>query len=524
MSLTCDLKKLKEYKISDLKNLCDDIRKDIISAVSVNGGHLASNLGTVELTVALDYVFDCPNDKIIFDVGHQCYTHKILTGRSLDNLRKSNGISGFPKCEESKYDCFNTGHASTALSVACGFMRANKLNGRTGKVISVIGDGSFGGGESFEALNDMNQIDYGCLIVLNDNEYTIDKTQGVIASSEENLKNYLKALNVEYLGTVDGHDVENLVKTFRCAYDDKKHRLIRAVTKKGYGFECAPSKSHSVSNAQIKTFGAAAGEELSDLLLSDDKNVFITAAMGSSFGIEKFAKSAPSRFIDVGICEQHAVTLAAAMAKEGFKPYVGIYSSFLQRSYDQILSDVSLQNLPVTFLIDRSGLVDGDGETHQGIYDIDFLINIPNMRLFSACDKSEFLKAIKENTNSPKAIRFSKYCIEGPNIPSENKKIRIYATSSVLKKFAFSLAKSVSADVFSAYDLNKNLDDNYINVVLEDSVGGSYFKSLKLKNSLGYHVLKPLYRQADIDELIIVNFNKDKILSDIEKLKTFCPR
>ena len=193
MSLTCDLKKLKEYKISDLKNLCDDIRKDIISAVSVNGGHLASNLGTVELTVALDYVFDCPSDKIIFDVGHQCYTHKILTGRSLDNLRKSNGISGFPKCEESKYDCFNTGHASTALSAACGFMRANKLNGRTGKVISVIGDGSFGGGESFEALNDMNQIDYGCLIVLNDNEYTIDKTQGVIASSEENLKNYLNS-------------------------------------------------------------------------------------------------------------------------------------------------------------------------------------------------------------------------------------------------------------------------------------------------------------------------------------------
>ena len=262
-----------------------------------------------------------------------------------------------------------------------------------------------------------------------------------------------------------------------------------------------------------------AGEELSDILLIDKKAVFITAAMGSSFGIDKFIKFAPERFIDVGICEQHAVTLAAAMAKEGLRPYVGIYSSFLQRAYDQILSDVSLQNLPVTFLIDRSGLVDGDGETHQGIYDIDFLINIPNMRLFSACDKSEFLKAVKENTNSPKAIRFSKYCLDGLDNEQHGKKVRIYATSSVLKKFALSLAKEADADVFSAYDLNAPLDDSYLNVVIEDSVGGSYFKSLGLKHALGYRVIKPLYRQAEIDELIAVNFDKNKILFDIGELK-----
>lgn len=519
MSLSLDLKKLKKYDVSSLNNLCEDIRKDIISAVNVNGGHLASNLGAVELTVALDYVFDCPNDKIIFDVGHQCYAHKILTGRSLDNLRKSNGVSGFPKCEESEFDCFNTGHASTALSVACGFMRANILNNTQNKIVTVIGDGSFGGGEAFEALDDMSSIKSGCLIVLNDNEYTIDKTKGSILSSEENLKNYLKAVDIEYMGSADGHDVANLVDIFSKAYSADKCRLIRVVTKKGFGFECAPTKSHSISNAVTKTFGALAGEELSDILLIDKKAVFITAAMGSSFGIDKFIKFAPERFIDVGICEQHAVTLAAAMAKEGLRPYVGIYSSFLQRAYDQILSDVSLQNLPVTFLIDRSGLVDGDGETHQGIYDIDFLINIPNMRLFSACDKSEFLKAVKENTNSPKAIRFSKYCLDGLDNEQHGKKVRIYATSSVLKKFALSLAREADADVFSAYDLNAPLDDSYLNVVIEDSVGGSYFKSLGLKHALGYRVIKPLYRQAEIDELIAVNFDKNKILFDIDELK-----
>lgn len=443
-----DLKKMNE---KELGLLTYSIRDFLLDNVSKTGGHLASNLGVVELTIALHRVFDSPKDKIIWDVGHQSYVHKILTGRAKDfpTLRQLDGLSGFPKTCESPCDCFNTGHSSTSISAAAGMAAARDLKGEKHEVIAVIGDGSLTGGMAYEALNNIGASKSKVIVVLNDNGMSISPNIGGIsqhldslrtskgylgakkfiknriaaipsvgkgiANSLADLKNDIKysmmdyggvlfeELGFTYFGPVDGHDIAKLCDAFNRAKMLDEPVIIHVITKKGKGYrnaEKAPGKFHGIApfdpetgevltKPQRPTYSALMGEHLVSLARNDKRIVAITAAMGEATGLGNFAKEFPDRFFDVGIAEQHAVTFAAGLAKEGFRPFVCIYSSFLQRAYDQILHDVCLQKLPVTFMIDRAGIVGADGETHNGIFDLSYLNPMPNMTVLApTCDKA----------------------------------------------------------------------------------------------------------------------------------------
>ena len=443
-----DLKKMDE---KELGLLTYSIRDFLLDNVSKTGGHLASNLGVVELTIALHRVFDSPKDKIIWDVGHQSYVHKILTGRAKDfpTLRQLDGLSGFPKTCESPCDCFNTGHSSTSISAAAGMAAARDLKGEKHEVIAVIGDGSLTGGMAYEALNNIGASNSKVIVVLNDNGMSISPNIGGIsqhldslrtskgylgakkfiknriaaipsvgkgiANSLADLKNDIKysmmdyggvlfeELGFTYFGPVDGHDIAKLCDAFNRAKMLDEPVIIHVITKKGKGYrnaEKAPGKFHGIApfdpetgevltKLRRPTYSALMGEHLVSLARNDKRIVAITAAMGEATGLGNFAKEFPDRFFDVGIAEQHAVTFAAGLAKEGFRPFVCIYSSFLQRAYDQILHDVCLQNLPVTFMIDRAGIVGADGETHNGIFDLSYLNPMPNMTVLApTCDKA----------------------------------------------------------------------------------------------------------------------------------------
>lgn len=446
---------IKQFDTQEWAPLADEIREFLLENVSVTGGHLASNLGCVELTMALHLVLDFPKDKIIWDVGHQSYTHKILTGRQkeFEHLRQYGGMSGFPKRKESETDVFETGHSSTSISAAIGMAKANELNGKDGTIVAVIGDGSFTGGLAYEALNNLARLKSSCLIVLNDNEMSIDKNVGgmsgylnkirvgqayndVKSGVEKGLMNipgigeglakavkrgkdsikellvpgmFFEDLGITYIGPIDGHNIGEMLDTFESAIRLKKPVVVHVKTKKGKGYRYAekyPKHFHGVTPFDVQTGKALKkkdkmtntdvfGRKMLEIGRENPKVVAITAAMASGTGLDKFANAYPKRFFDVGIAEQHAVVFAAGLSSLGMIPVVAVYSSFLQRAYDQILHDVCLQKLHVIFAIDRSGLVGQDGETHQGIFDISYLAQIPNMTIIAPKNRYELTKALE---------------------------------------------------------------------------------------------------------------------------------
>ena len=432
------ISELRDLDFDKLNILASDIRKFLVENISLTGGHLASNLGVVDVTLALFKVFDFDNDKIVFDVGHQCYTYKILTGRKdkMSKLRKYKGISGFPKTIESKYDFFNTGHASNSISAALGMARARDLKNEKHNVIAFIGDGSLTGGMTFEALNDIGYRKSKLLIILNDNGMAISSNVGSLSNClnqirinpfynsikkkthyqldkiksrkmikfVKNIKNsvkglilpsmYFENLGIKYIGPIDGHDIKKMCKVFSKIKKFDEPVVVHIRTKKGKGYEYAeknPNKYHGVNPFSIidgtsnqkkeVSYSSKFGEKLVSLAANDNRIVAITAAMKDGTGLTKFADLYKERFFDVGICEEHAVSLAAGLAISGFKPFFAVYSSFLQRGFDQIIEDVCMQKLPVVFVVDRSGIVGEDGETHHGIFDNSYLSLIPGLTI-----------------------------------------------------------------------------------------------------------------------------------------------
>lgn len=458
---------LKKLTLQQKKKLAEEIRNYIIEIVSKNGGHLASNLGVVELTIALHTVFNVPEDKIIWDVGHQCYVHKILTGRreEFKNLRKPNGLAGFPKSNESPADSFNTGHSSTSISAALGMARARDLQGKNNAVIAVIGDGALTGGMALEALNDAGYSKCKMTVILNDNEMSISpnvgglnkflgklRTKKLYTTTNNLLKKQISSVPVigkpmvvgiqrikraikqlvihkmffedigfTYLGPVDGHNIEELESILKTSKQVNGPVLIHVLTKKGKGYKFAeknPDKFHAISpfnieNGELKTpkekdYSKVFGEKIVELAKENSKIVAVTASMKNGTGLADFAQEFPYRFFDVGIAEQHAVTMAAGMAKEGMIPFVPIYSSFYQRAYDQIIHDVAMQNLSVIMCVDRAGIVGADGETHQGTLDMAFFRLVPNLTIMAPKDFKEFEDMLEfaVGLNKPVVIRY----------------------------------------------------------------------------------------------------------------------
>lgn len=426
---------IKELSVAQLKELCETLRDKIITTVTNNGGHLSSNLGVVELTVALHYVFDFPEDKIVFDVGHQCYAHKLLSGRqdNFSTIRKRGGLSGFPKREESAYDSYNTGHAGTSISAALGIAKARDLKGENFNVIALIGDGSFNNGLVYEAFNSLKPLNTNILVILNDNGMSISPTVGsmheyleILSNDNQHNKKIEKHANIferfgfSYDGVYDGNDVEVLISKLREIKEKLRTQsvILHIYTKKGKGYsfcEENPQDTHGVLGSNSKPmpeYSHVLGQTLCKLAEKDKRIFAVTAAMTPSLGLSEFFEKYPERSIDVGICEEHATILCAALATQGIKPYYAVYSTFLQRSYDEIIVDICSQNLPVTICLDRSGISGADGETHQGVFDISFLSCIPNLTIAVPKDGDEFRRMIEMSAdyNSPLVIRYPKDC------------------------------------------------------------------------------------------------------------------
>ena len=495
---------LKKLSISELEKLCSELRSEIIRITAKQGGHLGSNLGAIELIVAIHYVFDCPNDKLLLDVGHQSYAHKLLTNRRelMENLRSKGGASGFLDPNESEYDYFISGHASTSLSAAIGAAKARDLNRKKSNIISVLGDGALSGGMIYEALNNVAGIkDF--IVILNDNQMSISESVGSmkqylsrLLASKKGLslrKNTGKILNkiplkfskslekfiknsvcafhggtifeefgLQYIGPIDGHNLKDLISTFKNIKEVANYKpvIIHTLTTKGKGHALAEkdaTRMHGVEKKIKNTYTDVFENKIAELASTDEKIVCITAAMKSGCGFTKFASMFPDRFFDVGIAEAHAVTFAAGLAKEGFKPYVAIYSTFLQRAFDQIYHDVVLQNLPVRFIIGKAGVPGPDGKTHSGIYDVAMLQNFPNFVIMAPSSKQELEYMLEFSTcddTSPMAIRFPKAeAFDFPsnsnfsdksNIILEGEKSLIISTGNLLKTVleAISISKT----------------------------------------------------------------------------------
>ena len=466
---------IKKLDIDELNALADEIKLFLIESIEKTGGHLSSNLGTIELTLAMHYVFDSPSDNFIWDVGHQAYTHKILTGRKdlMSTLRQKDGLSGFTKRSESEHDVFGAGHSSTSISAALGIAMANKINNKFDTSIAVIGDGALTGGMSFEAMNHAGDTDANLLIILNDNDMSISKNVGALSKyltrlisgkiystmkskslellerlpriqkfakrSEEHLKGMIlpgtlfEELGIDYFGPIDGHDISILIKTLENLKNLDKPRILHIITKKGHGLEAAeenPLKFHGISppsssSDNFPSYSSVFGKWLCNTAKDDQSLIGITPAMSEGSGMVDFANSFPERFVDVAIAEQHAVTLAGGIAIKGLKPVVAIYSTFLQRGYDQFIHDIALQNLNVTFAIDRAGLVGADGATHAGIFDLSFLRCIPNIIIIAPSSSLEMYKALNfaHKFDGPVCVRF----------PRGKSKVEEFVTESTIE-------------------------------------------------------------------------------------------
>lgn len=429
-------KNLKSYTADELIVLCERLREKIKSTVVKNGGHLSSNLGVIELTVALHYVFDFPTDKLIFDVGHQCYAHKLLSGREdgFETLRRRGGLSGFPKREESAFDCYNTGHAGTSVSAALGFAKARDIKGENFNVIAVIGDGSFNNGLVYEAFNSLRPLNTNVLVILNDNGMSISPTVGSMHEYLEQLSqnarhiakvekhsNIFERFGFSYDGVHDGNDLFSMIAKLSEIKEKLKLQsvILHVLTKKGKGYsfcEENPQITHGISGGEKKqavSYSEALGKTLVEIARNDKAITAVTAAMTPSLGLTEFFERYPERSIDVGICEEHATILCAALAAQGLKPYYAVYSTFLQRSFDEIILDICSQNLPVTLCIDRAGISGEDGETHQGVFDLSFLNLIPNLTVAVPKDVEEFKRMLVASAsfNAPLAIRYPKDCV-----------------------------------------------------------------------------------------------------------------
>ena len=427
------MENLKYIPVEELPALAEQLRTRIIEVIAAHGGHLGASLGVVELTIALHYVFDTPDDILVWDVGHQCYAHKLLTGRSeaFAHIRQQGGISGFPKREESQYDAFGTGHSSTSLSAVLAMALVSALEGNTQRQhIAVIGDAAIASGMAFEALNHAGTTDANMLIILNDNAMAIDPTVGALKDYFSSLRQgahetFFSDLNIKYKGTIDGHDLPALIEALKAEKNERGVRLLHVVTTKGKGFAKAEAEQVRYHSPALfdKTTGEplpeaptlpakyqeVVGQTLTELARSNPKIIAITPAMSSGSGLLSLQQAFPDRVFDVGIAEQHAVTFAAGWAARGFIPYCIVYSTFLQRAYDQLIHDVALQNLPVVFCIDRAGLVGEDGATHHGVFDMAFLRPIPNLIIASprnATELRQLLYTAQLSLPHPIAIRY----------------------------------------------------------------------------------------------------------------------
>jgi 1-deoxy-D-xylulose-5-phosphate synthase len=522
---------LKALSLTELAGLADEIRPYIIDIISKTGGHLSSNLGIVELTIALHYVFNTPEDKIIWDVGHQCYTHKILTGRRdrFKTIRQDEGLSGFPSRKESPYDVFDTGHASNSISIAVGLAESKKRVNNNQKIIAVIGDGSLTGGMAFEALNQAGHLKSDLIVILNDNEMSISKNIGAMSSYlnrimtgefvsnireeikkitknmptvyktaryiEETIKGFFtpgmlfEELGFQYFGPVDGHNMGHLIEMLRNVKRLKGPLLIHIMTKKGKGYTYAeddPERFHGISAFELttgesirsggKTYTDIFGATMTELARKDERIVAITAAMGLGTGLDTFSDLFPERFYDIGIAEQHGVTFAAALAVGGLKPFVAIYSTFLQRAYDQIVVDVCLQNLPVVFAVDRSGIVGQDGPTHHGVFDLSFFRHVPNMVLMSPKDENELRQMLYSAYvyNRPVAIRYPRGEAQGVPMDETFKEIPL-GTWEILKEGEELTIIACGNMVYPALDVAEELEKEGINIGV---INGRFIKPM----------------------------------------------
>lgn len=565
---------LKELSISEEKILAEEIRTFLVDHVSGTGGHLASNLGIVELTIALHKIFDSPKDKIIWDVGHQAYVHKILTGRKndFDNLRKLDGLSGFPKRAESQHDVYDTGHSSTSLAAALGMATARDISGEKNEVVAVVGDGSITGGPAFEGLNVIGQSGTKVIVILNDNGMSISKNIGGISEHLGKLRTSDKYINVKekvksaldkipvigdrlkfaiggtkeklkyaiinqgvlfeelgltYIGPISGHDLESLEDVFNLAKSADEPVLIHVITQKGKGYSHAeknPDRFHGIGPFDKETGRGLSGNKAtySDLFgdaLTEvaDKNKFITgisAAMIDSTGLGIMKNKFPERVFDMGIAEAGAVIFAAGQALNGIRPVVAVYSSFLQRAYDEIMEDVCMQNLPVIFAIDRAGLVGEDGETHQGIFDISYLMTMPNMTIFAPCDGVQLKEMLEYavSLNSPVAIRYprgtaiteaiNKKAFDGKNtLVKEGKDAIILAVGTMLSEAI------EASEILMAEGLNVGI----IDVAVVRSMDGSEWNNINFSKDIPVITLEDNIKSGGFGEHFLANHPEFKI-------------
>ncbi|MBQ0079593.1 MAG: 1-deoxy-D-xylulose-5-phosphate synthase [Eubacterium sp.] len=561
---------LKNMTYEDLELLTFEIRDFLVDSVSKTGGHLASNLGAVELTIALLKTFDAPKDKILWDVGHQTYVYKMLTGRmdGFKTLRQLDGMSGFPKVKESDYDVFDTGHSSTSISLGMGIAAARDLQGEDYNVVSVIGDGSMTGGIAFEALNNINNLESKMIIILNDNGMSISPNTGGLSSyltkmrgtrkyinmkanikkrmgrvpvigdgmisgvhnAKESIKSaviveeglFFEELGIKYFGPIDGHNIEELCETLEVAKSFDKPVIIHAMTEKGKGYskaEANPSVFHgigpfdpdtgkAIKKSSAPSYSKVFGDKLTAMADNNDKIVAISAAMIDGTGLEGFAKAHPDRMYDVGIAEGHAVAFASGMAKAGIKPYVAVYSTFLQRAYDQLVEDICLQNLPAVFCLDRAGIVGADGETHHGILDLSYLSSMPNMTIMAPKDGPELenMMNISEAMDGPCAIRYPR-----GSTPVINEEPVVYGKAEYLREgdevVIWAIGSMVShaleaADLLQAEGINAAVYNARFLKPIDDEAIRQSAKNAKLIMTIEDNVLSGGLGEA-IDSIII---------------------
>ena len=550
---------IKSFDVPALEKLAGEIRDLILQVVLKKGGHLSSNLGVVELTIALHYVFDFKKDRLILDVGHQCYAHKILTGRKEEfaALRTKAGIAGFPKREESVYDAADTGHASTSASLACGMLRY----GHDGaQIVALIGDGAMTGGLIYEAFNDVKTIGKKFIAVINNNDMSISKNVGSVAEylrDLDSVRQPFREYGIKYYGSVDGHNIRDLIKAFTYARDCKNSIIINVHTQKGKGYDEAekfPDKYHSYSPSSSSggSFSSHMGDKLFELAKKDTRICAITAAMADGTGLEKIRSELPAQFVDVGIAEEHALCMASGMAMSGAKPYFAVYSSFLQRAYDQVIHDMCLNDCAITLCVDRAGLVTGDGETHQGVYDISFLRGVKNMTILAPKDFSELEEMLEwsKDFKHPLAIRYPKYTPvhnysdnssfkpgKWEWLTSGDKDAVVLACGAVMNDFAMTVHdEGGTFDVVNARSI-KPMDEELLKqiagkkiITLEDGVlpGGFGSGVAEFYVTNGLPVPRMIIKSVDPEKLThatlnelmqMSGFTRESLLADVESLK-----